>query len=130
MFRGRLAGQEGAIVHLGNPVLEGGAEGGLSVLKITDWECRPTKKEPSSPGLGRADNSQPSRFKLLINYQIEVSEVIRQALNASPDKTAHFIAYVQLGTDAGQLQETSPVGFWTLHDTKGLAWNTLYRLRA
>ena len=129
LFGGLPAGKKGVMILLGNPVFKSGAEGVLCAREITDWVDKPKRKEPSHPELVRAGNSEPSRFRLLFNYQIEVNEIIWQALNASPEKTAYLQTDTQSGEYERQIQETSPVGFWTLHDTKGLAWNTLYRLR-
>lgn len=65
----------------------------------------------------------------MTDYQIEIAQILEKAISASPEHKAYFLTDIQFGADEGETVEKSVSDFWSLHDTEGLKWNTLYKLK-
>ena len=129
LFYDWLIEQEGVIVHLGNPEFKKDKLGGFFAGELIDWSFEPTTIELPSFDKGETGANQISGFRFLTDYQIEVALILEKAISASPEHKAYFLTDIQFGADEGETVEKSLSNFWTLHDTKGLKWNTLYKLK-
>ncbi|MFD3003830.1 hypothetical protein ACFS7Z_25970 [Pontibacter toksunensis] len=95
---------------------------------MIDWSFESTTIELSFDK-GETGANQISGFRFLTEYQIEVALILEEAISASPEHKAYFLTDIQFGADEGEIAEKSLSDFWTLHDTEGLKWNTLYKLK-
>ena len=129
LFYDWLIEQEGIMVHLGNPDFKEDKVGGFFAGQIIDWNFESTWIDLPNFNKGVTGANQVSHFKFLVNYQIEVALIIEKAINASPVHLGYFLTDIQFGEDEGKIMEMNPRDFWALHDTEGLRWNTLYKLK-
>lgn len=129
LFYDWLVEQEGVIVHLGNPEFKEDKLGGFFAGELIDWGFEPTTIEIPNFDEGETGANQISCFKFLTDYQIEVALILEKAISASPQHKAYFLTDIQFGADEGETVEKSLSDFWTLHNTVGLCWNTLYKLK-
>jgi hypothetical protein len=129
LFYDWLLEQKGVIVHLGNPAFKEDKEGGFFAGQIIDWDFEPATIELPRFEKGETGAKQISQFKFLTDYQIEVALLLENAINASPEHLAYFLTDIQLGADNGEMEDMNLTDFWTVHDTEGLKWNTLYKLK-
>lgn len=124
-----LIHKEGVIVHLGNSEFKEDKNGGFFAGELIDWSFEPTSIELPNFDKGETGANQISGFRFLTDYQIEIALILEKAISASPEHTAYFLTDIQFGADEGETVEKSLSDFWTLHDTEGLKWNTLYKLK-
>ncbi|PVY41826.1 hypothetical protein [Pontibacter virosus] len=128
LFYDWLNGQEGVIVHLGNPKFKEDKTGGFFAGELIDWSFEPTTIELPNFGKVETGANQISGFRFLTNYQIEVALILEKAITASPELKVYFLTDIQFGAGNGKMEELNLKEFWTMHDTEGLKWNTLYKL--
>jgi len=129
LFHDWLIEQKGAIVHLGNPSFKEDKEGGFFAGELIDWGFEPTTIDLPNFANGETGTNQDSYFKFLFDYQIKVALIIKKAINASPEQKVYFLTDIQFGAGEGETIEMNLSDFWTSHDTEGLRWNTLYKLK-
>jgi hypothetical protein len=129
LFYDWLIEQEGVIVHLGNPDFKDDKNGGFFASELIDWSFERNTIEIPNFDDGETGANQISGFKFLTEYQIEVALILEKAISASPEHKAYFLTDIQFGADEGETIEKNLSDFWTLHDTEGLSWNTLYKLK-
>ena len=129
LFYDWLIEQEGVIVHLGNPDFKENKNGGFFAGELIDWSFETTTIELPNFNKGETGANQISGFRFLTDYQIEVALILEKAISASPEHKAYFLTDIQFGADEGETVEKSLSDFWVLHDTEGLKWNTLYKLK-
>lgn len=129
LFYDWLIEQEGIMVHLGNPDFKEDKEGGFFAGQIIDWDFEPTWIDLPNFDKGETGANQVSHFKFLAEYQVEVALIIEEAINASPEHLVYFLTDIQFGADKGEIVKMNLRDFMALHDTEGLRWNTLYKLK-
>jgi len=129
LFYDWLIKQKGVIVHLGNSGFKEDKEVGFFAGELIDWNFELATIQLPNFDKGETEANQISCFRFLVNYQIEVALIIKKAINASPEQKAYFLTDIQFGGDEGETIEKNLSDFWTVHDTEGLRWNTLYILR-
>jgi hypothetical protein len=74
-------------------------------------------------------SNQQSKFQFLVDYQIDLAKIIKIALENSPVKEVYFLTDYQFGPEKGKMENLGIEDFWSLHDSHGLTWNTLYKLK-
>ncbi|WP_299707075.1 hypothetical protein [uncultured Pontibacter sp.] len=129
LFYDWLIQQEGVIVHLGNQEFKEDKAGGFFAGELIDWSFEPTTIELPNFKEGETGTNQISAFRFLTDYQIEVALILKRAIDASPEHKAYFLTDIQFGADKGEIEDLNLSEFWKIHDTEGLKWNTLYKLK-
>lgn len=120
--------QKGVIVHIGNPDLKNDKYGGFFAGLIIDWDFEPGYIEIPDFDRGETGSNQNFRFKFLLDYQIEIAEIITIGFQKSPTKELYFLTDYQFGPDNAVIREINLKDFLIKHDNTGLEWNVLYKL--
>lgn len=129
LFYDWLIKQKGVIVHLGNPDFKEDKDNGFFAGKLIDWDFEQADIKLPNFIKGETGANQIANFRFLVDYQIEVALIIEKAINASPEQKAYFLTDIQFGADEGETSEKNLSDFWSMHDTEGIRWNTLYILK-
>jgi hypothetical protein len=128
LFNDFLKSQNGVIIHIGNPDLKNDTECGFFAGLIIDWDFEPGHIEIPDFDKGENGSNQNFRFKLLLDYQIEIAKIIKIGFLKSPTKDLFFLTDYQFGPENAAIKEIKLKDFWVQHDNEGLEWNVLYKL--
>ena len=129
LFYDYLKPQKGTIVHIGNPDFKMDKEGGFFAGKIIYWDFEPTLVQIPNFDKEETGSNQQFKFQFLVDYQIDVAKILIISLESSPVQEAYFLTDYQFGPEIAKMKDLKISEFWTLHDSKGLTWNTLYKLK-
>lgn len=134
LFYDFLKMQEGVIVHVGNPNFREDKTGGYYAGGLINWNFDdPAFQERKDRLKSNAKNSyanQDFHFQFRPEYKKDLAELLRIALQQSPDRTAFFLTDYQFGPEKADYRSCENLeSFWAQHDAGGLQFNTLYKIR-
>jgi hypothetical protein len=128
LFDNYLSDKKGLIIHIGNPEFRKDKEGAFFAGAIIDWDFESNDIAIPNFELNETGANQDFKFKFILDYQIDVGNLINQSLINSPDKIAYFMTDYQFGPEKIEFKNLKLDDFWRIHDAEGLNWNTLYKL--
>lgn len=125
--------QQGTIIHIGNPEFADDKEGGYSAGNIINWNYQQDNVNLKD---GTCENENESsefdhqfNFQFLNQFKSDINNLIKIALDKSPTKNAFFLTDYQFGPEEAKIERIYSIDlFWSLHDSQGLRFNTLYEL--
>ena len=133
LFYDLLKKQKGVIIHIGNPDMKGGTQGGFSAGGIIYWDIEPSDIIiPEFDENDQTDNrgsNQQFKLKFLEQYKSDIDKLLKIALDNSPIKKVCFLTDYQFGPEDGKTEIIFTLSdFWTQHDNYGLNLNTMYEI--
>jgi hypothetical protein len=124
--------RNGTMIHIGNPDLREIKDNFFFAGEIIDWEFEPVDMlyfpsfdEEYTTCEGGAN--QQVRFQFLDQYRKDIDRLLRAALNSSPVKKGCLLSDYWYGPDKEHTEVISKISdLWSLHDSEGLTFNTMY----
>ena len=129
LFNDFLKNENGVMIHIGNPDLKNDKDNGFFAGDIIDWDFEPGEIAIPEWEKQETGANQQFRFQFKIDHQIDIAKIIDIGLQKSPTNNLYFMTDYQFGPEDRQIKELNLTEFWTQHDTDGLEWNTLYKLK-
>lgn len=133
LFFDTLRKQSGTIIHIGNPDLKDNKEHGFYAGQIIDWAFEPgevfiPEVDVDEPVYNRGSNQQ-FQLRLLDHFREDFDKLLKLALDKSPTKKVCFLTDYQCGPETANIEILYTISdFWTLHDSEGLTFNTMYEM--
>lgn len=133
LFEDFLNRNKGIILHLGNLSCRG--KRFFFGSDLVDWDFEGVDlviplidSVNCNNGEGwNTSYSQSKRFKFKDSYIASVDDILRYAKDISPIKTVCLLTDYQFGARFGNIINLKTIdNLWVIHNSKGLAWNTLY----
>ena len=130
LFYDFLIKQSGVIVHIGNPDLKFANDGGFFAGEIVDWTFDgPRTVIPESLYNRNLNSNHQFKFQFLEEFKADIDRILKIALEKSPVKRIFFLTDYQFGPDKANQEVIYTINdFWNVHDSLGLAFNTLYEM--
>ncbi|NTS44029.1 hypothetical protein HRG84_24330 [Flavisolibacter sp. BT320] len=130
LFYEYLQCHRGTIVHMGNPDFIEDKKGGFFAGQLIDWNFEPFIQSKDFENSEHLDVFDPdNQFQFLKQYKPDIEVLMSSAIQQSLVKRAFFLTDYQFGPDKGVIKSNMTIkDFWQLHDSKGLAFNTLYEV--
>jgi hypothetical protein len=133
LFYDLLSQQQGTIIHIGNPDFKDSKGGGFFAGKIIDWNFEPgdiiIPEAASSDQIDNSGANQQFQFQFLDQFKSDIDNLLKTALDKSPNKRVCFLTDYQFGPERENVKIIYTISdFWTLHDNEGLTFNTMYEM--
>ena len=126
LFYKHLMKNQGTIVHIGNPDFINDYTGWYFGGKLFMWYFI-SEKEPIPKKFKKKDlSNQQFYFQFEQEYIVGLKQILKLALIKSPIRKAYFLTDYQFGPKKKQFCKLTHRILWTLHDSEGLRFNTLY----
>ena len=129
LFYDFLKPQKGTMIHIGNPDFKTEKECGFFAGQIIYWDFEPSFIQVPNFDKEETGSSQQFKFQFLVDYQIDIAKILKISLESSPVKESYFLTDYQFGPEEAKMEDLKISEFWTLHGSKGLNWNTLYKIK-
>ena len=135
LFDKFLNGEDGTIIHIGDPMLRNEKDNMFFASEIFDWEFEPVEiiyfpefEDDDFENCTGGEN-QHCKFKFLDQYKKDIDSLLRAALSHSPIKKGYFLSDYQFGPSVPKTEIIKKISdLWKRHDKEGLMFNTLYQL--
>lgn len=131
LFYDFLRKQKGVIIHIGNPDFKEDKKSGFFAGQIVDWSFKSEEELliSSDSGVENQEEVQQQRFKFKDKYKSNIDRLLQASKKGSPNNKLYFLTDYQFGPKQETFElANSIIDFWTLHDKKGLKFNTLYEI--
>ena len=134
LFDEYLSKYQGVILHLGNLSLA--KESFFFAGDLIDWKFGETDtvhfpeiKPKMLYEEQWSGSDQLIRFKFIAEHIDGIKDLLEKSIKLSPIRKASFLTDYQFGPSGGQFISLSRIEeFWSIHDSEGLTWNTIYIL--
>ncbi|WP_221391742.1 hypothetical protein [Dyadobacter sp. NIV53] len=134
IFDNFFNGEDGTIIHIGDPDLRNDKNNVCFASEIIDWDFEPVdiiyfpEIDDDFETCTGGENQQ-FKFKFLSRYKRDIDRLLRVALRKSPIKKGYILSDYQFGPSIPQIEIISRISdFWSRHDQEGLMYNTVYEL--
>ncbi len=128
LFNNYLKRKKGVIIHIGNPEFKFKNYGFFAGM-IINWKFEPDENLIPKLEIGENGENQDFRFKFIKIYQKEITKIIKISFEKSPVKEVYFLTDIQFGPEIGIRKNINLKDFWKQHDSDGLEWNVLYKIK-
>ena len=120
LFYDFLWKQKGIIIHIGNPAFRENKKGGFFAGQIIDWSFVSEENQ---------EELNQQKFKFQGKYRSDIDGLLHRSINGSPVSKIYFLTDYQFGPKKVTFEVIGTIlDYWTLHDNKGLRFNTIYEI--
>ena len=128
LFNSYLKRKKGVIIHIGNPDLNY-KDYGFFAGMIINWKFEPDENLIPKIEIGESGENQEFKFKFMKVYQKEINKIIKISFEKSSVNEVYFLTDIQFGPESGTRKKINLKDFWKQHDSEGLEWNVLYKIK-